>query len=152
MAELHRAMLSIHPNRLHPRYTPEFYRLCYDSKLFNLMGLRATSGEISAFIMLGNGAQSISASAMGIDLVAHAGKSIYPCLVAMGLAYAVAKSKPLNLGFGADRFKRLRGARPALEFHAVYFGHLPRAQRVIWTMVLGAIARAAGPALSRLSG
>lgn len=44
---------------------------------------------------------------------------------------------PINLGGGAEHFKRLRGARPVMEYDAVWDDHLPAWRRIPWRLLEG---------------
>jgi len=41
----------------------------------------------------------------------------------------------LNLSAGAEAFKMLRGARPRLEYEAVFARHLPLVRRLPWRIL-----------------
>lgn len=44
---------------------------------------------------------------------------------------------PINLSGGAEHFKRLRGARPVMEYDAVWDDHLPPWRRIPWRLLEG---------------
>lgn len=135
---------------LMPQYTAVFFEACAAWPACRTVGLREPSGALRAFANLIVGRDMIACGTIGYDAGDEQAKGVYPALNALAMRQAAELCLPFNIGYGAARFKRARGAEAAMEMGAFYISHLPRCRRVPWRAVLGAMELAAGPITRRL--
>lgn len=147
MAALYRMVYIDRHNDLSPWFTEAFFRLCHGERIFRFRGLRADDGRLAGFFAFADQGRVLVPVVVGYDTVLGRSAPIYRTLFAMYVETAREENKPLNLGYGVGQFKRLRGARPAIDYHAIYCRHLPPRRR----LVVAALRRAfdaLGPSLA----
>ncbi len=135
--------------RLNPQYTAHFLRDLHQKRVVTLSGLRGANGDLQAFTGVFENHGVLVQPFVGYDLQRPQSDGLYRMLMAIGREQAYARGLILNMSAGAAAFKRNRGARPAIEYNAVYVGHLPRRNRVATTILQAALNRIGIPLIKR---
>ena len=86
---------------------------------------------------------------VGYDTSLPVGEGLYRMMMAMAQDHATARGLFFNMSAGAAGFKRRRGAVAAIEFNAVFAGHLRRRQRVAIRVMETVLALVGIPLLRR---
>jgi len=147
IADLYRAVYLDRHNDLSPWFNAAYFRLCHDKSIFRLCGLRADDGCLAGFVAFADQGSVLVPVLVGYDTDLGRSSPLYRTLFAMCVDEARRLNKPLNVGYGVGRFKRLRGAKQTIDYHAIYCRHLPAGRR----MVVAALRRAfdaLGPSLA----
>lgn len=119
-------------SRLNPAFTPEFLRFGHESGLMRIDGLRDAAGRIVGVVGTITMGQTMTTPLVGYDLAAPRGMGLYRLLMAIAFERMLEDRVSYNVSSGAALFKKLRGARPAIEYTALYSHHLARPrQRVM---------------------
>ncbi|MFS4438937.1 GNAT family N-acetyltransferase [Paracoccaceae bacterium GXU_MW_L88] len=121
---------------LNPQYTPRYIKAMQRAGVLTLTGWYDPAGEMVAVGGLFRNGPVLTQPLLGYDLARPASDGLYRLVTAHAFRAAREARLQLNSSAGAARFKRLRGARPAIEYTAIYAAHLPRRQR----LAIGAIA------------
>jgi len=74
----------------------------------------------------------ITAPIVGYDTSIPIRDALYRRIIAYIVRYAMEHGYILNLSSGAPEFKKLRGAKPVLEYMMVKIDHLPLFRKTIW--------------------
>lgn len=115
-----------------PQFTATMIDLCRQHRLLKMWGLRHPSGRLDGVLGVFERDGVITAPLVGYDTVIPSRVGLYRMLMAIVLEYAAEAGCLLNLSSGAAEFKRLRGGEAAMEYTAIYAGHLPPARRLAW--------------------
>jgi Acetyltransferase (GNAT) domain len=107
-----------------PRFGAEFIRKAYESGFLELYAYRQ-DGKIIAFIAVLEMEGVISTPMLGYDTSLPQEMGLYRLLCAKLHSIAEDRRMDINFSSGAGEFKKLRGAKPVLEYTAVYAKHLP---------------------------
>jgi Acetyltransferase (GNAT) domain len=107
-----------------PRFGAEFIRKAYESGFLELYAYRQ-DGKIIAFIGALEMEGVISTPMLGYDTSLPQEMGLYRLLCAKLHLVAEDRRMDINFSSGAGDFKKLRGAKPVLEYTAVYAKHLP---------------------------
>jgi hypothetical protein len=132
VAELYRKLYLEKHSALNPAYTEEFVRRAIAEKWLDFRGLRHVSGRIDAVYGSFSAAGIFTVPFIGHDTDLGPKSGLYRMLVALLLREAAKRSWSVNYSSAAGEFKRLRGAEPAIEYHAIHTGHLPAARRAAY--------------------
>ncbi len=116
-------------SRFNPRYTAAFLRAWHRAGLLELSGFRDESGQLRAVIGIFSQGPLLTAPIVGYDTAWPQAAGLYRLLMAHVLSVTLERAGTLNLSAGAAHFKRLRGGEPAIEYSAVWCGHLPKPTR-----------------------
>ena len=147
-------------SRLNPAFTPAFLRLGHESGWMRLQGLRdpglrdpgpgAGGGKGRLLAVIGTIAEGgVAATPMiGYDLAAPRSLGLYRLLTAMAYEDMRLRGVDRNGSSGVGGYKRLRGARPAIEYTAFYMRHLNWRRRLTMRM-LEALLHSVGVPLMR---
>jgi hypothetical protein len=92
--------------------------------------LAVRDGRVDGFFAYALGHDVLFAPAFGYDVGLPQELGLYRGLVHRLMQEAIDLGVAVELGAGADRFKRLRGDRPVPRYSAVYARHLPGFRRV----------------------
>lgn len=133
---------------LNPDFTDAFFALCLDKRFLELHALRL-DGRIVGVIGFYQRYGWLTTPLLGYDTTLPPELGLYRRLMALLLREAQARGLRLHYSSGAGAFKQHRGGVPALEYSAVFSGHLPGRQRLALGTLAGILQRMAGPILSR---
>ena len=134
---------------LNPQYTSVFLRDMASAGLLKLIGLRAPTGQLDGVLGLFENGNTLTSPIVGYDTSIPQKTGLYRMLMTLAQDHAIANGKFFNISAGAARFKRLRGAIPAIEYMAVYAVHLPRKNRNAIRIAASLLTRIGIPLLRR---
>jgi hypothetical protein len=132
MTSLYRNLyLKKHP-RLNPQFNKRFFSLVLRENIFTFKALKK-EGRIDAFVSYYAQDGVVTGSLIGYDLELPQKLGLYR--QAFSIFMVVGAEHILNLSAGAGLFKIFRGARPCIEYDAVYDSHLPYNRRLAWSCI-----------------
>lgn len=145
------AMVNLRPDRIgNVRITAEGFRRMHEAGLIEFLTSRDADGRLRAFCVYTARDGVMAPKYMGYDRndphrrIEYAGFLSTVNLAALQGGYAV------RMGYGADRFKRARGAEAHVEYAACFFDHLPWPRRAAWRIYNDAVDRQARPIIEAL--
>lgn len=137
IAELYNYLYLDKYSKHNPHYTEKLIRLWHRHKILEFYGLRNKDGILDGIIGLFRRGDTGSAPLVGYDTSISQSVGLYRMLIAIAFRDSIDKQIIFNISSGASHFKRLRGAKPTIEYSSIYIKHLPAHQQIIWK-VLGA--------------
>lgn len=149
IADLYNQLYRIKYTALNPAYTPRFMEAMHDAGLIEFHVLRETGGRICGVIGFFAVGDVLTAPIVGYDLSLPQEAGLYRRLVVFGMMEARRRRLLYNMSAGAALFKRTRGARPAMEYTAIYNRHLPLRNRVAALLVETLLTRIGVPLMKR---
>lgn len=116
-------------SRLNPAFTESFIALAHRSGMLRFTGVRDAEGKLMAVAgcFLRNGV--LTTPVLGYDTSRPQCEGLYRIASTLLTRMAIEAGVRLNGSAGAAGFKKLRGARPVLEYTAFYTHHLSPARR-----------------------
>jgi hypothetical protein len=134
LRQLYSALYEEKYSRFNLQYTEAFFGMAQQSHLLDFFLIEEDS-RIDGFAALFCDCAHLTASMIGHDPAVPRREGLYRLGIIALMREAMDRGQVLNLGSGADAFKMLRGARPRLEYEAVYARHLPLARRLPWRLL-----------------
>jgi hypothetical protein len=135
---------------LNPAYTPAFLQGAAETGLIDLAGWRGPDGDLVALSGLFRNGATLTQPILGYDLARPQREGLYRLAVMRAHLAARDQGLLLNASAGAARFKRLRGATPAIEWTAVFAAHLPARQRAALATLRGLLVAIGVPLMRRM--
>jgi len=129
-------------------FSDRFFSLALRDRVLELAALRR-DGRIDGMIGTFRSSRAITATLFGFDTALPASAGLYRMLSALTVQRAARDGLLLHASAGAAKFKRVRGATPAIEVHAVLDAHLPARRRAIWAALQAALWRVGVPLVRR---
>ena len=148
--ELYRDLYLGRHSRWNPDYSQDLLRAGLSSGFLRFQILRNPEGRIDAFVACARAGGILTSPLLGYDLSQPQEAGLYRMTMLLPGLEAARDGLRVNHSAGAGVFKRMRGARPQLEYMAVCDGHLPLRRRLAY----GVLARgldAVTPALMRIA-
>lgn len=115
-----------------PQFTVSFVKHCHEVGTLKLHGLADQMGVLVAVFGYFERNGFMTSPLFGYDFDIPKEWGLYRQLMRLQLTVARERDLLLHLSSGAASFKVARGAKPALEFHAVCCDHLPFWRRLPW--------------------
>lgn len=137
-------------SRANPAYRPDMLRAAIDSDVLNLQLIRGPEGDIQAFAADHVYERMLSSPMLGHDRSQAASVGLYRVAMSLSVLRALEAGLSVNYSAGAGAFKRHRGAKPALEYMAVFDAHLPLWRRIGYGVLARAL-KAMTPSLERIA-
>ncbi len=115
---------------LNPQYTASYLAQAHQIGLLQIIGLRGDDDQLDGMVGLFDVGNTLTMPVVGYDTGKPQKTGLYRMLNAIGHRYAIEHQKFYNMSAGAAAFKRFRGARPTIEYTAVYVAHLGLRARI----------------------
>ena len=112
-----------------PAYTPAALMAAVETGVLDLIQVRAQDNAVTAFSADHVHGHELSSPMLGYDRDRPRSDGLYRIAMAAPVQRAISDGLAVNYSAGAERFKRHRGATPALEYMAVFDSHLPPHRR-----------------------
>ena len=137
-------------SRANPAYRSDMLLAAIESGVLNLQLVRGPEGDIQAFAADHVYERMLSSPMLGHDRDRPASAGLYRVAMSLSVLRALEAGLSVNYSAGAGAFKRHRGAKPALEYMAVFDGHLPAWRRIGYGL-LARVLKAMTPSLERIA-
>lgn len=131
-ADLYQQLYVKKYSKNNPCYTDSFMKAIANNNNFDVKGFRNKSGVldvVAANFTIGN---ITSAPIIGYDIASPQTDGLYRLGSLSTLLFANDNRYIYNASSGVPGFKMLRGAKPLIEYSAVYIDHLPAGTRWAW--------------------
>ena len=134
---------------LNPQYTATYLAQAHRSGILKMEGLRNAQGVLVAVGGRFEYGQTLTQPLLGYDTTRPQSEGLYRLITAMAQRDAMERDLLFNMSAGAAGFKRNRCAVPAIEYSAVYVGHLARKRRAATRAVATVLSGVGVPLLKR---
>ncbi len=148
--DLYRGLYLERHSRHNPDYTEACLRAGMASGFLRFQLLRQGSGRIMAFVACARVGDILTSPLLGYDLARPQDEGLYRMAMLLPGLEAEKGGLRVNHSAGAGAFKRFRGARPWLEYTAIFDAHLPAWRRLGYAGLERA-TNALTPALMRIA-
>lgn len=148
--DLYRGLYLERHSRHNPDYTEAFLRAGMASGFLRFQLLRQGAGRIMAFVACARVGGILTSPLLGYDLARPQEEGLYRMAMLLPGLEAAREGLRVNHSAGAGAFKRFRGARPWLEYTAIFDAHLPAWRRLGYAGLQRA-ANALTPTLMRIA-
>jgi len=121
-----------------PQFTTSFIKFALESHFFDIEIFVDVDGQIDAVggrFIIGN---IVTIPIVGYDTALPQKLGLYRMVLASTQKFALENGMIFNVSSGAAHFKRLRGAKPFIEYTAIYISHLSFFRKLAW-MITGKI-------------
>ncbi len=132
-----------------PKFTTDLIRLFRKTKQLEFNGLRASSGQIVGVIATLELNNQFTTPIVGYDFRLPVTHGLYRLLTSLVIKKSLNENKLFNMSSGVGRFKKHRGARPFLEYSAIYTKHLPFSQKMAWHTLSWIMKNIAAPIVQK---
>ena len=121
-------------SHFNPQFTVEFLRRARDEKWLHIRTIRR-DGKLNAILgyLIRDGV--MTPPLFGYDTSLPAAYALYRHLTAMTMRAADEQKLLLHDSAGVGKFKKKRGARPVIEYNAVFTKHLPLKRQRPWKLI-----------------
>jgi hypothetical protein len=131
IAELYDLLYLQRYSRLNPAFTPAFIEMTCTHRVFDYAGFRDEDGRLEAVVGCFTRGGVLTTPIVGYDTRRRREAGLYRLASALYAQMAQDRSARLNGSAGAASFKRLRGARPVIEYTAYFVDHLSAPRRAV---------------------
>jgi len=132
-----------------PQFTVEMLEECRRRGILRFQGLRTPDGRLDGIVGSFERAGVMTVPIVGYDTNLPQSLGLYRLLTALVMCEAAERKLLMNMSSGAAEFKRLRGARPELEYTAVYCRHLSAPRRAVWHTLAWLLRNVGAPVLRK---
>lgn len=136
---------------LNPQYTPGFLAQGHQIGLLRIIGLRGRDGILDGVAGMFQNGKTMTVPLIGYDTAKPQELGLYRMLNAIAQRRAAQSASFYNLSAGAAGFKRHRNGVPAIEYTAVYVGHLGLKARSATRLVQLILTHVGVPLLQRFA-
>jgi len=133
-----------------PAWRPEALKAAVEAGVLELVQVRAQCGAVVAFSADHIHGRELSSPLLGYDRARPRSDGLYRIAMAAPVQRAMRDDLAVHYSAGAERFKRHRGAVPALEYMAVFDRHLPLHRRAGYA-ALERVLTPLAPVLERIA-
>lgn len=120
---------------LNPHFSADWMRAGQRDGWLDLTALRSPEGRIDAVLGWFSDARVMTTPVVGYDTALPQKLGLYRLISQISLEETARRRGLFNMSAGAARFKRLRGARPEIEYSFVHVAHLPRSRQRVWRLL-----------------
>ncbi len=131
LASQYRQLYVAKYSRYNPDFTEEFFHATLVGNILEYRTLRGADG-LDGFVAWYDGREEMAGELVGYDVSKPRELGLFRQSMAAQFEASLRTGRRLNLSSGNSSFKRFRGARPVLEYDAVYCRHLPVGVRTAW--------------------
>ncbi|MFT0211255.1 hypothetical protein VQ643_01405 [Pseudomonas sp. F1_0610] len=135
---------------LNPHYQVSWLSKGQQSGWLELMGLHENGQDLCAALGWIQTAQTVTTPIFGFATEQPVQLGLYRQLNYLTFRQAKHKQQSINMSSGAPKFKRNRGAKPAIEYSLIYCKHLPKKSQWVWQLLSRALVYGAVPLLKKL--
>lgn len=128
-----------------PDYTESFFRVGVESGWLSLYGLRKPGYPLSGIVGIVRQGEWFATPVLGYDLAIPQKVGLYRRLMLHAFKTVETSGGKLHCSGGAGKFKKQRGAYPAVEYAAVSTTGMRRSQRLALSMLSSLLLRAVVP-------
>ena len=125
MARLYAQLYLDKHSRWNAEYTSDYFKQAIAHQWLSFYGFRDEAGNLVAFIGVFADERTMTTPMLGYDTHLPQTMGLYRLLMSKVMALALERDLFLNLGAGSSTFKKMRGGKAVLEWHAFYGRHLP---------------------------
>jgi hypothetical protein len=148
IAELYAMLYLDRYSTLNPAFTPQYVVMTHGSGIFRYLGLRDVDGALSAVVACFIRGGVLTTPIVGYDTSRPIQDGLYRAASVLLARAALESGLRLNGSAGASDFKKHRGARPVVEYSAMYSAHLSRPRRAVISAMSLVLNRVAAPLMA----